>query len=162
PVREIRQNRPRLLMDELPTELIEMIEYELQCPGIQDVGELVRLVRDQVAERDANARNRRLVKRDQRVAERDPEQQLGELEHVIAKGIVAQHYSNPLPHDQYCCEGKEQRKSESQERRLVRRQQHRNGLLHGCDNRQTRLRSHFLSSRLSPCTQVVSAPRKKV
>ena len=62
-----------------------MIEYKLQRAGIEDVRELVGLVRDQVAERDSNAGNRRFIKRDQRIAERVPEQQLGELKHMIAK-----------------------------------------------------------------------------
>ena len=64
--------------------LVEMIERQFQRSRVQNVREAVRLIGDQVAERHADAGNRRLIERDQGVAERDEQQQLRKVEEMIA------------------------------------------------------------------------------
>ena len=46
-----------------------MLEDQLEGPRFENVGERVRLIRDQVAERDADARQRRFVERNQGIGD---------------------------------------------------------------------------------------------
>ena len=78
-----------------------------------------------------NARQRRLVEGDQRVAKRDEHEQLGEVEHLVAKAVVREHHPDALPGDQDGGERQEQTVAEAQELRFVDRQQVRDRLLHG-------------------------------
>ena len=138
PVEQIGEDRPGVRLDEVRPELIEMIEHQLEGSRVEDVGEVVGLVGDQVAERDADAGDRRLVERDQRVAERDEQQQLGEAEQLVPEALLTQHHPDAVPRDQNRGEREEQRVAEAQELRLVGRQQLGDRLLDGRDDRETR------------------------
>ena len=98
---------------------------------------------------------RRLVERDQRVAERDEQQQLGELEHVIAKAVAREHHMDAVPGDDDRGEREEQAVSEAQELWLVRQQQARDCLL----DRRKQIELHEACSAPSSygCRQVLSA-----
>jgi hypothetical protein len=50
----------------------------------------------------------RLVERDQRVAERDEQQQLGEVEHLVAEPSSREHHPDAVPGDDDRREGHEQ------------------------------------------------------
>src|SRR5205814_6282768 len=104
-------------------QLVEMIEDQLEGPGAEDVGEVVRLIRDQIAERDADTGNRRLVECDQRVPERDEQQQLGEPKQLVAERVTTEHHLDTVPNDEDRRESHEERVAEPQELWLVGREQ---------------------------------------
>ena len=85
PVEQVGQDRPGVRLLERVPERVQTLLRVLDRPRADEVGEIARLVRDEVGERDADAGDRRLVVRDHRVAERDDEQELGEAEHVLAR-----------------------------------------------------------------------------
>ena len=122
--------------------LVDVVER----PGLEDGLKVERLVGDQVAERHPDARQRRLVERDQRVAERDDEQQLGELEHRIAQPVSREHHLDAVPRDDDRGEREEQAMSEAEELRLVRQQQSRDCLL----DRRKQIEFHEQSLRNRP------------
>ena len=106
PVEQIREDGPGVRLHEVVGQLVEVAVDVVERTRLQHALEVERLVRDQVAERHAEARNRRLVERDHRVAERHEQQQLGELEHLVAQAVVGEHHPHALPADD---DGRERR-----------------------------------------------------
>ena len=96
---QVGEDRPGIRLDEVRPQDVEMLEGQLQRAGVQNVREHMGLIGDQIAERHADARDRRFVESNQGIAEADEEQQPREAEHVIAQGIAGEHDSDALPDD---------------------------------------------------------------
>src|SRR5688500_10405945 len=99
--------------------------------GLEHALEVERLVGDQITERHTDTRQPRLVERDERVAERYEEQELGEAEYLLAEPVVREHHPDALPADADRRARQEERVTEPEELRLVHRQQVRDRLLDG-------------------------------
>src|SRR5688572_3887764 len=113
--------------------LVEVLEHDLERPSVEHGREVVGLVRDQIAERDPDAGDRGLVERDQRVPERDEQEQFREAEQMVPEAIVAQHHSDAMPSDENRRESKKERISKTQKLWLVSRQELGDRLLDACD-----------------------------
>ena len=101
----------------------------------ENVREVRGLVGDQMAERDADARDRTLVVRDQRIAKREEQQELGELKEMFGRlhRVLRKHHLGAVPPDQDDRDRAKQVPAESQELRLVREEQTADGVLHRGD-----------------------------
>ena len=69
-------------------QLVEVAIDIVEGAGFETSLEVVRLIGDQVAERHADPWQWCLIERDQGVAERDEEQQLGEVEHLLTQAFA--------------------------------------------------------------------------
>src|SRR4029453_12371875 len=122
PIDEVGQDRPRVRLDELVRQFVEVLVDIVERPGLEHRLEVERLVGDQIAERNADPRQRRPIEGKQRITERDDQQQLGEPEHGVAEPLAGEHHLDAMPHDDDGCERQKQPVPEAEELRFVRQQ----------------------------------------
>ena len=137
--------------------LVDVVER----PGLEHGLKVERLVGDQVAERHPDARQRGFVERDERVAERHDQQQLGKLEHRVAQALTREHHLDAVPRQDDRRQRQKQPMAEAQELRLVRQQQARDRLLNRRNQIEVHEDSPAVALRLPPRSERVSPTRPR-
>ncbi len=127
-----------------------------KAPRLENALEVVHLVSNQIAEGHSESRNRRLVERDHGVSEGDEQQQLCEVEHLLAQAIAREHHLDAMPRNDDRRQRHKQPVPETQELRFMDCQQVGDRLL---DRRnEVHLRLHGISfGWFYGCRQVRSA-----
>src|SRR5688572_2164611 len=105
--------------------LVDVVER----PRLEHGLKVERLVGDEIAERHPDSGQRRLVERDERVAQRNDKKPLRELEHRIAEAVSREHHLDAVPGEDDRGERQKQAMAEAKELWLIRQQQARDRLL---------------------------------
>ena len=106
---------------QMVAELIEVTVEVVESARLENALEVMRLVADEIAEGHANAGQRTLVEGDERITERDEQQQLGEVEHLLAHTVAREHHLDALPRNDNRRQGHEETVAEAEEFRLMSR-----------------------------------------
>src|ERR671918_629917 len=101
----------------------------VERPRLEHGLKVKRLVGDEIAERHPDSWQRRLVERNERVAQGHDKQQLRKLKHRVTKALTREHHLDAMPRQDDRRQGQKQPMAEAKELRLVRQQKTRDRLL---------------------------------